>query len=871
MATSSKYLSMPHMPTLPKAEEKTTPSTAFMDLLGMGDKHKSSEQYFEEGLHFYSIANSKSPDALVAAISAHDAFQAAALRGYPKACTMLGKIFIKGLGKISQDSKEAIRWLTEAKKHTPSDAEASILLAEIHRYTHPEIAAREISVAEDCATTTRNPDLTFKILQYYSEYKKAIEQSTYEIFTEEEDLFNNQILASYVHWLLQAVTFNHPHAEYVLSTCYQHGVTIGHKTFEKDAKKARHFLNKAARSDRDAQYELASQLEALPAPAADVITTTDKLYREAARQYHQGAQLALARRLVKRKTSQEFDEGMKLYSELAQTHHLHALVELGDLYRKGNTFLKRAPHSAIICYQQALAHAKKGLENTPQVKFKLSELLREEGPDKNIRLADQLRREAAEGECVEAHFSIIVSLLQEEDHTDEAMRQLQMLAESDYIPAQFKLGKIMLEKSDDTALTQMERVELLKEGIGWCEVAAIAGFLPAALFLKRRYANAEDYISGCLYKKWVFHCAKLKDVESIFQSAVILEDQLKHKEAFRQYKEAAEKGFPRAQFALGRLCEEKSHFLSIMEFECAQDESTKWYTKAAEQNEVNAQFKLGAQYLKGENVLQDEKKGVEWLLKACESGHVEAKRNLMTAKISDPHLQLLALIHTADIVRPKKNKKLNDRVKGKSGIFSKTKLRNQRAALALFQQSELKLQQKLLLGVDSESKALIQHEYQKYIVMIESLLAECGKTSSPFSLESTLIILQFIIYPDFFENCRQSIRTLRSPQYVGEQISKELKSHLSTSKYIGARRLVASINEWRSLDEDTLRTLLRWVDDEIGNARRAIPQLKLFESASKHREFIKICESILMKNISSENLSALRREIASHPESKSPK
>lgn len=75
-------------------------------------------------------------------------------------------------------------------------------------------------------------------------------------------------------------------------------------------------------------------------------------------------------------------------------------------------------------------------------------------------------------------------------------------------------------------------------------------------------------------------------------------------EAVKWYRNAAEQGYPDAQFALGFMYENGK---GIEEDDA---EAMRWYRKAAEQGNAYAQCNLGAMYANGEGVKEDDVEAV---------------------------------------------------------------------------------------------------------------------------------------------------------------------------------------------------------------------------------------------------------------------
>jgi TPR repeat protein len=61
----------------------------------------------------------------------------------------------------------------------------------------------------------------------------------------------------------------------------------------------------------------------------------------------------------------------------------------------------------------------------------------------------------------------------------------------------------------------------------------------------------------------------------------------------------------------------------------SEDEAANWYSKAAEQQHPGAEYQLGMMYLRGRGGLsKDETVGMQWLERAAEHGHEEAKKEV---------------------------------------------------------------------------------------------------------------------------------------------------------------------------------------------------------------------------------------------------
>ncbi len=94
------------------------------------------------------------------------------------------------------------------------------------------------------------------------------------------------------------------------------------------------------------------------------------------------------------------------------------------------------------------------------------------------------------------------------------------------------------------------------------------------------------------------------------------------KEALVWYRESAEQGYAKAQFALG--------FMYDIGRGVQQDagEALSWFTKSAESGYCRAQLRVGMRYVNGKGVPQDDKEAVKWFRVAAEQGDATGQYNL---------------------------------------------------------------------------------------------------------------------------------------------------------------------------------------------------------------------------------------------------
>jgi uncharacterized protein len=103
-------------------------------------------------------------------------------------------------------------------------------------------------------------------------------------------------------------------------------------------------------------------------------------------------------------------------------------------------------------------------------------------------------------------------------------------------------------------------------------------------------------------------------------------------EAANLFRQAAERGLPRAQRSIGELYQSGQGI--------AKDdvEAVRWYRKAADKGDAKAQSNLGSMYFSGHGGLKkDEKEALKWFKKAAAQGDVSGQLSLAAMYIAkDP-------------------------------------------------------------------------------------------------------------------------------------------------------------------------------------------------------------------------------------------
>jgi TPR repeat protein len=113
--------------------------------------------------------------------------------------------------------------------------------------------------------------------------------------------------------------------------------------------------------------------------------------------------------------------------------------------------------------------------------------------------------------------------------------------------------------------------------------------------------------------------------KNYFDTAISWRD---YTRAARLIRAAAEQGYPKAQAALGLLCE---HGLGVPK---SNDEAIKWFGRSANQGFDLAQNELGVMWAQGRGVRRNLDQAIHWFQLAAAQGSDIARRNLYLAKIA---------------------------------------------------------------------------------------------------------------------------------------------------------------------------------------------------------------------------------------------
>ena len=92
------------------------------------------------------------------------------------------------------------------------------------------------------------------------------------------------------------------------------------------------------------------------------------------------------------------------------------------------------------------------------------------------------------------------------------------------------------------------------------------------------------------------------------------------------FRQAAERGLPKAQRSLGEL------YRNGQGVPQDDTEAVNWFRKAADKNDLPAQADLGTMYANGRGVSQDDKEAVKWYRKAANKGNAEGQLGLLDSE-----------------------------------------------------------------------------------------------------------------------------------------------------------------------------------------------------------------------------------------------
>ena len=186
-----------------------------------------------------------------------------------------------------------------------------------------------------------------------------------------------------------------------------------------------------------------------------------------------------------------------------------------------------------------------------------------------------------------------------------------------HMEAQFALGVLYLKGKGGLEMTSN-----IQKAFPWIFRSALSDLVEAQFNLGTLLSG-----KGGVHPKpsqafhWFEKAAKQNYPQAQLMTATIYEKGIgiekNHKKAFYWYKKAAENGLAEAQLIVGEIFFNGDREKNIQK---NLGESRRWLKRAAEKGDTTAQFRLG---LLEYNV--DSKKSIQWLTKAADAGHSEAK------------------------------------------------------------------------------------------------------------------------------------------------------------------------------------------------------------------------------------------------------
>lgn len=426
-------------------------------------------------------------------------------------------------------------------------------------------------------------------------------------------------------------------SKYYLGICYRRGLSI-----EEEPKEAfKWFMRAAEEGHANAQYEVANSYSCLVYMDNSGVEPDQKeafnWYKKSAEQGHSDAQFSLASCYqFGDGVEEDSDEASKWLLKAAEQNHAGAMLLLGhDCEHLGNI------DEAIKWYQKATEF---GDEDAP---YKLGELFEEskdyENAFKWYKIAIERQQRSGEsqyrlGVFYQYGYGI------EKDY-EQAVKWYKEAGKKGHKDACFKLVHLILYEKEVVGDVE------LKEKIQWFIKAANLGSATAEIFLRACYIDRDDLGSEYNKKMDILLKAQQGNVDAQIEYGykymlyhLIHVSSGRMEEAFKWYKDAAEKGNADAQFLLSvmfwdcfdeierinllqkaadwghsrALCELAECYHNGEDIKKNVDEAIKLYIKSAELGNIDAQINLGYFYAHGEMVEIDFKKSFKWYKKAIE-------------------------------------------------------------------------------------------------------------------------------------------------------------------------------------------------------------------------------------------------------------
>ena len=440
-------------------------------------------------------------------------------------------------------------------------------------------------------------------------------------------------------------------AQFRLGYMYDEGKGVN----ENDREGRKWYLKAAKQGHVSAQYNLGVMYDNGSKDVPEDDKEARKWYLEAAKQGHVSAQYNLGVMYGAGEGGREDDkEALMWYRKAAKQGHEVAQFAVGWMYENGKGGVTKNYIYAYMWYTIAAEsgnkEARKKRDEMAETEMKPSELDQarasigvmyyegKEIPKNNIaaykwwKIAvaygkeiarDKLHQLAKEMPLIIPQAEYELGLMYEEGkdfpkNNAKAERYFHKVAEKGYDPAQYKVGDLYYDKRDYT------------EAYVWWSLAAEQGNKDAR---EKRDKMSEPRMSATqraeAHNRLGMKYYKGEDVPKNYKTAM------------EHFRKAADQGHVYAQYNLGWMYEKgqgvsnKDYIAAYVWFSLATEQG---YEKARERRDdiiakidltdLEVQNELGGMYYKGEKVLQDYEKALEWFRKAAKQGYEIAQYSL---------------------------------------------------------------------------------------------------------------------------------------------------------------------------------------------------------------------------------------------------
>lgn len=427
-------------------------------------------------------------------------------------------------------------------------------------------------------------------------------------------------------WYEKAVSEDNPFAAYALGSLYRRGQGVeqnDEKAYELYCMAAEH----SEKPNAYAAYELGRMCR------DGIGTTTDKAVSESwYRQAYQGF-LVIEQNMADDKlyyrlgqmnmggigTAVNLRQAKRYFEKAAKLDNPDALYGLGKLFlRKDSEYYD--PNKAVDCLLKA---ARKGHEYAAYTLGRL--FLKGDEIPKDVNRALHWLNEAVKKENPYAEYLLGKTLLMGVDTAQDMERGVQLLTASagqKNCCAQYTLGKAYLE---GVLLPQNipESIRLLTESVD-------SGFTPA------------QYLVGKL----------------LYRGEVVMRDIGR---ALLYLEQAAEKENAYAAYLAGKIRLTEEGFKDV-------PKAVRLFQIAAAQQNSFAEFQLGSLYLRGKDVVRNEREAIRWLTLSAEHGNPYASQLLHSIKSNQNWSAALGALRLLQHLSRMIQNRLEDERKGTAGM-----------------------------------------------------------------------------------------------------------------------------------------------------------------------------------------------------------